>query len=107
MCTTRPPPLLLLACLLCWSPDTVISCKLLVANSIAARLNKCAETRHVFDALGLAGMGIMLLIGVYSFFSPSAALRLADLVSAFGEALVVGRCDTCVILFCQWHLATA
>lgn len=56
-------------------------------------MKEFVETRHVFGALGLVGMAVMLFIGVYSWFSPAEAMRLADVLSAFGEALVVSGRD--------------
>lgn len=41
--------------------------------------------------LGLLGMVVMLALGVYSWFDPAGAMRIADLVSAFGETLTVGE----------------
>lgn len=52
----------------------------------------------MFGILGLFGMVFMLGFGVLSWFDPLGAMRLADLVSAFGEAVAVGgdtlRCTT-------------
>ena len=44
----------------------------------------------MFGILGLVGMVVMLGFGVVSWVDPAEAMRLADLVSAFGETLTVG-----------------
>lgn len=52
----------------------------------------------MFVILGLVGMVIMLAFGVFSWFDPHGAMVLADLVSAFGEALTVGEIDLCATI---------
>ena len=64
--------------------------KVLPPSSFATRLKEYSERKHVFVILGLAGMVVMLGFGVFSWLDPTEAMRLADLVSAFGEALAVG-----------------
>lgn len=49
----------------------------------------------MFGILGLASMVVMLGFGVVSWFNPPEAMRLADLVSAFGEAIAVGGTGLC------------
>lgn len=81
-----------------------ITTQVLPPTSFAVRLEEFAETRHVFGTLGLAGMAIMFSVGLYSWFSPPEAMRLADLLSAFGEAFMVssnGRLHAHVACYLQ------
>lgn len=72
------------------SPTSKTKIKVLPPTSFASRLKEYSETRKVFGILGVLGMAIMLAFGMYSWFDPPAAVVLADIVSAFGEALAVG-----------------
>ena len=58
----------------------------------------------MFGILGLVGMVVMLGFGVVSWVDPDEAMRLADLVSAFGETLTVGgdrlACDELKVCQC-------
>ena len=72
------------------SPTSKTKIKVLPPTSFASRFKEYTETRKVFGILGVLGMAIMLAFGMYSWFDPPAAVVLADVVSAFGEALAVG-----------------
>lgn len=68
--------------------------KVLPPTSFATRFKQYSETRHVFGRLGLTLMVVMLALGVFSWFDPSEAMKIADIGLASGEALVVGGHET-------------
>eukprot|EP00903_Cladosiphon_okamuranus_P011389 g10732.t1 len=65
--------------------------QVLSPTSFAARLKENTEARQVFGILGVVAMATMLAFGVVSWFDPPMGMKLADMVSAFGEALA-GLC---------------
>lgn len=68
-----------------------IPTRALPAASYATRHKKYSETKRLYERLGLCSMAATSAAGIFSWYRPTEAMIVADVVSSFGE-LVVGFC---------------
>lgn len=66
-----------------------IPTRALPAASYATRHKKYSETKRLYERLGLCSMAATSAAGILSWYRPTEAMIVADVVSSFGEAVVL------------------
>lgn len=70
--------------------------KLLPPTALAMKLKGFVESKSLFLFMGVGGMAVMFLLGLYTWYDAATAMMAIDLASAFGETFVVSHAYGCL-----------